>query len=448
MSSIHKTPILNGVIMRTIVLGWCLLLTIFSGPAFAYLDPGTGSLLVSALVGLLATLMFFIKGLFYKIRSSILGILGRTAEDDRVGQALVFYSEGRHYWSTFKPLIDELVSRRVQCVYLTSDEEDPGLLYSSEFLSTKYIGIGTKAYAYLTILEADVCVMTTPGLDVLQIKRSKGVKHYAYLIHAPTDISTYKQYSFDYFDSLLISGDHQSNSLRKLEELRGAPRKLLLKTGCLYYDEMARQLKELDLAPESGNHMTVLIAPTWGRNGLLKKFGTRILIPLLEKQWKVILRPHPQSFISEEEMLNNLREEVKHYPNLQWDSESDGGIGSMARADLMVSDLSGAVFDFAFLFEKPVITMEYDLNWVGLEGSDLPWDPWEITVLNTIGQQIGEKDLDNIPEIIEREIGKNDKKQTIRQLRDESVANFACAADSVANELLHIRDEIQNNQVK
>ncbi len=100
--------------MRTIALGLCLLLTIFSGPAFAYLDPGTGSLLVSALVGLLATLLFFIKGLFYKIRRSILGFLGRAAEDDRVGQAIVFYSEGRHYWSTFRPVIDELVNRNVR----------------------------------------------------------------------------------------------------------------------------------------------------------------------------------------------------------------------------------------------------------------------------------------------------------------------------------------------
>ena len=176
--------------MRMMVLVWCLLLTIFSEPAFAYLDPGSGSMLITALVGLLATLLFFVKGLYYKARRSVFGLFGKTAEDDRVGQALVFYSEGRYYWSTFKPLLDELISRRVQCLYLTSDEEDPGLLYSSEFLSTKYIGIGTKAYAYLTILEADVCVMTTPGLDVLQIKRSKGVKHYAYLIHAPTDIST------------------------------------------------------------------------------------------------------------------------------------------------------------------------------------------------------------------------------------------------------------------
>ena len=420
-----------------------LILSFFSAPAYGYLDPGTGSMLVSALVGLFATLLFFLKGIYYKVRRSVFGNLGRNAKSQSAGKGLVFYSEGRHYWNTFKPVIDELANRSVQCLYLTSDEEDPGLFYSSENLTTKYIGIGTKAYANLTILEADVCVMTTPGLDVLQIKRSKGVKHYAYLMHAPTDISTYKHYSFDYFDSILISGEHQSRSIRKLEELRATRRKRLLTTGCLYYDDMAKQLKEIEVAPDSGGKITVLVAPTWGRNGLLRKHGTKILIPLLEKQWKVILRPHPQSFISEEDMLENIREEVRQYPNLHWDNERNG-TQSMARANVMISDFSGVVFDFAFLFEKPVITMRYDLNWMGLEGSDLPWDPWELSTLDTIGRQIDQKDLDCLPEIIEQEIGKDDKRDMIRRLREESVANFSCAANCVANELVDILDEIQN----
>jgi len=432
--------------MRVIVLAFFFLLTMLLRPAFAYLDPGSGSMLVAGLVGLLASLLFFLKGLYYRGRRSLFGVLRRTAKDDQTRHKLVFYSEGRQYWSTFRPLIDELVSRGEQCVYLTSDEQDPGLLYSSELVSTKHIGTGTKAYAYLTVLEADVCAMTTPGLDVVQIKRSKGVKHYAYLVHAPTDVGTYKQYSFNYFDSIFISGDHQSKSLRKLEELRGTRRKLLLKTGCLYYDEMQRQLKELDGAPVAGNHMTVLVAPTWGLNGLLKKFGARVLMPLLEKQWKVILRPHPQSYISELEMLDNLREELRQYPHLQWDSDKDG-TQSMAQADVMVSDLSGIAFDFAFLFKKPVITLKFDLNKLGLEAADLPWDLWELTVLDTIGQRIVESELDMLTKMIEQECGKNDRTQMIHRLRDESVANFACSAKHVADELLHIRDEIQSKQV-
>jgi len=409
-----------------------------------YIDPGTGSMLIAGLLGILATILFFLKGLYYKSRRLALGFVGATTKDDQTKHQLVFYSEGRQYWSTFRPLIDELVRRNERCLYLTSDERDPGLLYPSELLSTRYIGAGIKAYAHLAILEADVCAMTTPGLDVLQIKRSKGVKHYTHLIHAPTDVGTYKQYSFDYFDSILLSGDHQSRSLRKLEELRGTPRKHLSKVGCLYYDVMQRQLNELDPAPVTGSP-TVLVAPTWGENGLLQRCGSRILLPLLKRQWKVILRPHPQSHTSEKDMLDRLREELRHYPNLLWNSDNDG-TQAMARANVMVSDISGVVFDFVFLFERPVITLRYDLNKIGLEVSDLPWDPWELSVLDTIGTRIEEDEVDGLPSVIERELAKSDRREKIRQLRDESVANFGHAAIAAADELMRIRDEFRIKQ--
>ncbi len=409
-----------------------------------YLDPGSGSMLLAGIIGILATILFFMKGLFYKARRLAFGLVGKTTKDHQTKHQLVFYSEGRHYWSTFRPLIDELVRRNERCLYLTSDERDPGLLYSSELLSTRYIGSGTKAYAYLAVLETDVCAMTTPGLDVLQIKRSKGVKHYAYLMHAPTDVGTYKQYSFDYFDSILLSGDHQSRSLRKLEELRGTPRKHLSKVGCLYYDAMQRQLNELDPAPATGSP-TVLVAPTWGENGLLKRFGSLILLPLLKKQWKVILRPHPQSSISEKDMLDRLREELRSYPNLLWDHDNDG-TKSMSRAHVMVSDLSGIVFDFVFLFERPVITLRFDVNKIGLEASDLPWELWELTVLDSIGTRIEEDGVDGLPSLIERELAKSDRREKVRRLRNESVANFGHAAKDVADELVRIRDEVTNKR--
>lgn len=431
--------------MRVIVLAGLFLLTMLSRPALAYLDPGSGSMLVAGIVGILATLLFFLKGVYYKSRRVILGFFGKTIKDDLTKHQLVLYSEGRQYWSTFRPLIDELIRRNERCLYLTSDEQDPGLLYSSELISARNIGTGTMAYAYLAVLEADVCVMTTPGLDVLQIKRSRGVKHYAYLTHAPTDVGTYKQYSFDYFDSILLSGDHQIRSLRKLEELRGTPRKHLSKVGCLYYDEMKRQLKDLDPTPVTGSPTTVLVAPTWGQNGLLKRFGARILVPLLEKQWKVIVRPHPQSYISENSMLDQIREELGRYPNLLWDHDNDG-MQSMSRAHVMVSDLSGIVFDFVFLFEKPAITLKYSVNKIGHDAADLPWELWELTVLDIIGTRIEECELERLPTVIEQELGKSDRREKIRQLRDESVANFGCAAKDAVNELMCVRDELNNKQ--
>lgn len=145
-------------------------------------------------------------------------------------------------------------------------------------------------------------------------------------------------------------------------------------------------------------------------------------------------------------MLDRLREELRHYSNLLWDHDNDG-IQSMARADVMVSDLSGIVFDFVFLFERPAITLKYGVNKIGQDAADLPWELWELTVLDTIGARIEESELDRLPTAIEQELRKSDRRETIRQLRDESVANFGCAAKDATNELLRIRDELKHAQL-
>ncbi|MCK5736209.1 MAG: hypothetical protein KAH21_06995 [Spirochaetaceae bacterium] len=44
-----------------------IFLTIPVLPIFAYLDPGTGSMIVSAIIGAVATVAFIFKGWFYKI---------------------------------------------------------------------------------------------------------------------------------------------------------------------------------------------------------------------------------------------------------------------------------------------------------------------------------------------------------------------------------------------
>jgi len=74
-------------------LPWALTITLltFSPAAMAYLDPGTGSMLISAIVGLLASLALAIKTYWYKFVGMIRQLLGRgtppgTTDDTTAGQ--------------------------------------------------------------------------------------------------------------------------------------------------------------------------------------------------------------------------------------------------------------------------------------------------------------------------------------------------------------------------
>jgi hypothetical protein len=60
-------------INRSAVVVFALTMVSFSPSAFAYLDPSTGSMILSAIVGLLATLGLAIKTYWYKLKSIFRG---------------------------------------------------------------------------------------------------------------------------------------------------------------------------------------------------------------------------------------------------------------------------------------------------------------------------------------------------------------------------------------
>ncbi len=420
-----------------------IVLLLTSTPAYAYLDPGTGSLLFAAISGLVASAYFAFKGLVYRL-SSLIGIINKTSAKHGTKYGIVLYSEGNQYHSTFAPLIQALAERNTPCVYLSSDPDDPGLHADYPLLETEFIGRGNLAYRRLNWLQADLCVFTTPGLDVLQIRRSSGVKHYCHIVHAPTDIWLYELFSFDYFDTVMCSGEHQIRSLRALEQKRGTPPKTLLKTGCVYFDgllKLARVDGTANPSNPASSARNLLIAPTWGQNSLLARYGNVLLHILLDAGHRVIVRPHPQSFVSDKTLINHLEKTWRGKANLQWDTRSDA-YPSMAAADMLISDISGIIFDYAFVLEKPVITIAAQPDLCGKEAIDLPEDEtiWELDAIGKLSTVVPEAQIDHLPAIIQQlsTTPFYPASQT-RQLCTESVFNFGAAGPVAAEQLIAIR---------
>lgn len=67
--------------LRTLWMTWFALLML-PVPALAYLDPSTGSMLISAIVGLFASLVLAIKTYWYRIKSFFKRKPANTDTDD------------------------------------------------------------------------------------------------------------------------------------------------------------------------------------------------------------------------------------------------------------------------------------------------------------------------------------------------------------------------------
>jgi hypothetical protein len=396
---------------------WLFFIVFIPLPLFAYLDPGSGSMLFSAVVGIVATLFFVVKGVFFKILD-IPSLLYGVKKGGKGKHAIVFYSEGPQYWNVFLPVILELDKRGVKTTYLSSKENDPGLNCGFENVEAKCIGDGNKAYFYLNTLSADICVMTTPGLNVLQIKRSKGVGRYVHITHSAGGSSGYSTFGVDYYDIVLTGGDGDKEFIKTIENIRGIPEKTVDVIGCTYLDVMRERLEKHPGGEKPDDKTTVLISPTWGSHGLLNKWGKEILGNLLKcSDFNVIIRPHPQSFVAEKKMIEDLMKEYPQQDMIMWDKEADG-LNSMRQADIMISDFSGIVYDFVFLFKKPVITFAFGYDRKGRDSMDYPGTPWNLRSLEKIGKTIEEKEIENICTIVKELSGEGIDDGVLKELQN------------------------------
>ena len=330
-----------------------------------YIDPGTGSMLFAILIGIIGALNFALRGWIIKLRFLLSG--GEKTAVDQEKHPLAVFVDDKRYWNVMEPVCRELDRRGLDVAYLTASPDDPAL-------------------QKLNFLRANVLLSTTPGLDVYQWKRSPSVDCYVHILHAANEVAGYRMFGIDYYDTVFVSGDYQIRDLRALEALRGLPAKEVVKIGIPYMDEMKRRLDAA--GPIAPHRTTVLIAPSWGPSAIFSKYGGKIIDKLLAGGYHVIIRPHPQSYKSEKDMIDKLMAAYPDSEDLEWNRDNDN-FDVLRRADLLV-------------FDKPVIYADtkfdkspYDCWWL-----DTPY--WTFEILPQIGQQLTEDNFDTLGDMVQQ----------------------------------------------
>lgn len=365
-----------------------------------YIDPGTGSMLFTLFIGIVTTAYFFVRQLIIKLKFSAGG--GRAKDLKGQGKLpYVIFAESKRYWNVFKPICDEFERRGVDVAYWTTSSDDPSLSEPYQHVHAEFIGEENKAFARLNMLSARVCLATTPGLDVYQWKRSPEVDWYVHTLHAVGSAAGYRMFGIDYYDAMLLSGSFQVDEVRELERKRKLPAKQCELVGCTYLDALAERLAREGTVTKDTT--TVLLAPSWGSAAILSVYGERIIEALVATGFEVIIRPHPQSMVSEREMIDALMARFPEGERLSWNFDNDN-FDALNRADVMISDFSGVVFDYALVFDKPIIYTEsrfdadpYDASWL-----DEPL--WKFSVYPTLGIPLAEGQFPRMREVIEQAI--------------------------------------------
>ncbi len=404
-----------------------------------YIDPGTGSMLFTILIGVLSAGYYFLRNSFMKMKFKISG--GNIKEQDEGRIPYAIFTDSKRYLTIFKPICDEMEKRGEKLVYLTAEKDDPLLNEKYKNVRTEFLGEGNRAFARMNMLKADIVLSTTPGLDVYQWKRSRDVKWYVHVLHAAGDVTMYRMFGIDYYDAMLLSGDFQIKQVRDLEVLRGLPEKEAKLVGIPHMDALRKRLLETGSGSANEHETTILLAPSWGPSSILNKYGKKMIDELIATGYKIIIRPHPQTFVSEKEMIEPLMKAYPESDKLKWDRNIDN-FDTLNQSDILISDFSGVILDYALVFDRPVIFAEtsfdngiYDSWW-------LKEREWIFETLDKIGIRLTSENMKNIKELINTGLTDTRLKEERDKARAESWAHMGKSVENIADYLIEKRKEL------
>ena len=381
-----------------------------------------------------------------KIANSVFGNERKELEkfnklslDERL---IVFYSEDISSFVHFEQIIHELTEKMgCQICYVTSAKDDPILTSQNKRIKAFYIGLGAIRTKFFMELKAEVLVMTMPNLETYFIKRSKVYPvHYVYVFHSIVSTHTiYRKGAFDHFDSIFCVGPHHVEEISATESVYNLKHKNLVKYGYGLLDNLQtnKSMKNQQRCTEDGKKK-ILVAPSWGKNGLLETKGLELVKILLDGGYHVTVRPHPMTIRKWSKTIKAIENEFKSNANFEIEKDVST-FESLYSAYGLISDWSGIAMEYAFACELPVLYIDGSPKINNSSYDKIACEALEITIRNLIGKVISPNELESLPKIIESTYENIDNFKTkIQEVRDKTVFNLGESGMNGAQEIVKI----------
>ena len=423
----------------------------FVSYAYAYIDPVTGSTVLTLLAGAIAAGAMTLKYYWFRIKTKISGDHSKENQTEMIGKpgfvsewielkkinqlsqdkrSIVFYAENKASMNHFQSLILELTEKlNLQICYITSVMDDPVLSTKNQRILPFYIGDGTARTKFFSSLKAKILIMDMPDLGNLHIKRSNEYPvHYIYLFHSMYSVHSYlRKGAVDNYDTIFCVGPHQIKEIRETEKVYGLKAKKLIDYGYGRLDTLLQKKKDSQITNSNVNDL-IIIAPSYGDNNLLDKCGIKLIDILLKSNFRVMLRPHLRTLRDSIELIDSIKKKFGKNPNFALET---GVIkfDSLNNSLCMISDWSGISLEYAFTFERPVIFIDVPKKVLNPNWSDIALEPIEISIRDKIGHIVSPNNLEEILDLV-RILDKNTQNigERIKEIREKTVYNIGESA--------------------
>ena len=354
-----------------------------------------------------------------------------------VNKHLVFYSESNGFYKYYKGIIEYILENtNIIIHYITSDYNDNIFELEKKNNQIKAYYIEEKKLITLMMkMDSDVVVMTMPDLQNYHIKRSYVRKdiEYIFIQHSMDSINlTFRTKALNNYDTIFVTDKYQEMELKELFKLYNLKDKKIVKWGYSLLDEIIDNYKNNH---NSNSKKTVLIAPSWQKDNIVDLCLDEILNKLKDKDYQIIVRPHPQHVRHMKDKFEKMKE---NYNNtniiIQTDFSSND---TVYNADLIITDWSSIAQEFAYTTKKPVIFIDTPMKIMNPDYKKIKIEPINIWIRNEIGIIVKLNELKDIDKYVNKMLNSKDKyAKKISKLVDDSVYNLGNSSEVGADYII------------
>ena len=315
---------------------------------------------------------------------------------------LVFYSEKSGYYRNYKALIEQLLSSsNVVIHYITSDPKDMifEIAKTQPRIHPYYIG-ENRLITLMMKMDADIVVMTMPDLETFHIRRSYIRKdiEYIYLFHAIVSTHMiYRKGAFDHYDTIFCVGPHHDREIREAETLCRLPAKKLVQFGYPMLDDLIEQYGHRKKATEKPQ---ILIAPSHHEGNIMDSCLKSILASLSDRDWRIIVRPHPQYVRRNPKRIEDLKKRYAEKKNLIFETDFSTN-ESQYTSDVLITDWSGISMEYSFTTHNPCIFINTPMKVLNPDYIQYQSVPALIEIRDKIGVSFEPDDVAGIASAVE-----------------------------------------------
>mgnify|MGYP004457874883 FL=1 len=350
---------------------------------------------------------------------------------------LVFYSESNGFYKYFKGIIEYLLEHtNITIHYITSDYNDNIFNLEKENSQIKAYYIEEKKLITLMMkMDADVVVMTMPDLENYHIKKSyvRSDVTYIYIPHGMDSLNLTQRYkSINAYDVFFAASKYQRLEAEKTYELFKLKREVF-NYGYTLLDDMIKNYETSSKTKKGSKNKRILIAPSWQKDNICDLCLDELLSKLKkEKNYNIIVRPHPQEVKHAKEKFEKLKEKYKSNKNIYIETDFSSN-SSILESDILITDWSGIGYEFAFTTKKPVLFIDTPMKVMNPNYKDINVEPFNIWTRNVIGKSLKVNELNKVNETIDMLLKNENKyKKEITNLLEDSIYNLGNSSEKGA----------------